>query len=214
MNNLADWLTPWFDGEAKVVNDEMFWTSSLMELCRQNNLNPRSLTEEKLLEIGVARDKFPIIRPIIAKKILEYYGLQGWEMKNTKRVEDVKMTREHYEFITRSLSIEGCFAKFLRSNCWDRVDSDWEWTQYDRIIQQFPTPEEATQKIVVIQPTDVNKTLIRRYNDDIKRIDQELNNPKTTKERKEALEQSKSILEHKLEKLNDEDNAPGDWWSE
>lgn len=203
----------WYDWEAKVVNEEKFRTSWLMELCNQYHIQPRSLTDEKLLEIGVARDKFPIIRPIIAKKILEYYGLQWWEMKNAKRVNDCGMTKEHYEFITTSLSIEWCFAKFIRSNCWDRVDANWEWTQYDRIIRQFPTPENATQKVIETDDENVNKVLIKRYKRDLERICQELKDPKTIDKRREDLEKSKVILEHKLEDLDDEDNNPGNWWS-
>jgi len=213
MNNISDGFQPWFDWEAKVVNDEMFRTSWLMELCSQYHIEPRSLTEDKLIEIWVARDKLAIIRPIIAKKILEYYGMQWREMKNAKRVDESWITQEHYDFITRSLSIEWCFAKFLRSNCWDRVDNNWEWTQYDAMVQQFPTPENASQKVIIVKPEEVNKVLVKRFQKDLERIVKEMADPKTTTERKEALEKSQTILEHKLKELDDENNAQGDWWS-
>lgn len=206
-------MTPWFEDEAKVVNDEMFWTWSLIELCRENHIPPRSLTEEKLRELWVAFDKMPIIRPILAKKILEYYWIQARELRNPKRVEEVWMTQEHFEFISRSLSISSCFDKFLRSNCWDRIDHDWQWTQYDKMIQSFWTPETASQKSIVVKEEEVDKVLIKRYDADIKRIESELADPKTTTERKEDLENSKAILEDKLSKLHEKNNAPGDWWA-
>lgn len=210
-DQINPWITQWFEHEAKVVNDEMFRTSALIELCKEKHITPRSLTEDRLIELWVLRDKIHIIRPILAKKILEYYGLQWREMKNSQRVKDSGMTREHYEYISSALSIEWCFAKFLRMNCWDRVDHDWEWTQYDKIIQQFPTPENASQKVIKVDQKAINETLIGRFTKDLERIEQELKLPITSKERKEALENSKTILEHKLEELNAQDNTWWDW---
>jgi len=162
----------------------------------------------------VARDKLAILRPIIAKKILEYYWLQWREMQNAKRVDESWMTKEHYEFVSRWLSIEWCFAKFLRSNCGDRVDIDGWWTQYDAMIQQFPTASNATQKVVIVKEAEVNDVLVKRFKQDLERIESEMKNPKTTKERMEALEKSKTILEHKLEELDAENNAQWDWQPE
>lgn len=214
MTDMNDGFTPWFEDEAKVVNDEMFWTGALIELCRENHIQPRSLTEDKLRELWVAYDKMPIILPILAKKILEYYWIQARELRNAKRVEQVRMTQEHFEFISRTLSISSAFDKYLRSNCGDRIDHDGQWTQYDKMVRSFGTPETASQRQIIVKDDDVENVLIKWYENDIDRMQKELKDPKLTEKRQEALEKSIEILEAKLAKLNDKNNTQGNWWAE
>lgn len=78
------------------------------------------------------------------------------------------------------------------------------------MVQQFPTPENASQKVIIVKPEEVNKVLVKRFQKDLERIVKEMADPKTTTERKEALEKSQTILEHKLKELDDENNAQGD----
>ena len=181
-------METWFDWEAKIVNDKMFRTSALMQVCMENQLKPRSLTEAKLIELGMGRDKIPMIRPILAEKILEFYWLQARELKNANRVKSCWVTPEHYNYITNALSIEWSFAKFQRMNCWDRVDSNGDSTQFDKLKESFGTIDTATQEIVKVSQEDTDNTLINWYKQDIKRIEKELTNPWISPTIKDAMQ--------------------------
>lgn len=205
-----------FEWEAKVVHDRMFWEWSLIALCQERHIKPRSLTEQWLIQLGVAYDKLPIIMPILASKILEYYGIQAWELKNAKRIDDCKMSRDHYELITKRLSAEWAFSKFLRSNCWDRVDHDGEGTQFDKMATEFWTLENASQKIIVIEDKETTKVLKKRYEDDVDRIKNELKQFEwiatlweDQQKRKTDLEKSLEIFTTKLKEI-DADSTWGD----
>jgi len=199
MNQDKNGMESFFEWEAKTVNDERFWTSTLIQFCQERHIQPRSLTEQKLSEMWVANNKMVFILPIVAKKILEYYWLQWWEMQNPSRIKQVNMTSDHYDFIIRHLNIDGCISKFKRMNYWDKVDADGEATQFSQ-IDTFD-PKTATQIVCTADQKVVDDILNNWFTKDIKRMEKELETC-TNDERKEELQNSINILTAKIKELN------------
>ena len=106
-------------------------------------------------------------------------------------------------------------------NCWDRVDTNWEWTQYDKMVSQFWDVNTASQNVIKIEDKETNKVLKDRFKTDVERQQKELDqllsiiNNWTTLwtdqlKHKDDLEKSIAILNIKLKQI-DEDNTWGNW---
>lgn len=133
--------------ELKALKKKQSIKQAIMDKSMELQRRPRTRDADSLRKIGTNEDNIRIAMECVCELIFEYYGINPWEFRNAKRLEQVQMTEEHKHTINSWYNVDQKIMEFMD-------------TKYgDEYKKQYGTPHEVDNSINIV---DVPDHLVQR----------------------------------------------------